>query len=96
MFYDYIGEETLLVYFFDGVHFESVENTALQEHIIQYGGDLISQLIKQSISGERSKNKFRSDLADEACQDERFYVGLNRKKVLIQSEEDLVAKMDRS
>ena len=85
-----------MAYFFDGVHFESVKNKALQEHIIQYEGDLISQSINQSFCKARCESKFRGDLADGACQDEEFYVQLNKKKMLIQSEKNLVARVDRS
>jgi uncharacterized protein len=39
-FSDYLEEETSLPYFFDIIHFESLENEALREHIIRYGKTL--------------------------------------------------------
>ena len=35
--HDYLEEETNLPYFFDVVHFESIQNSALREHVISYG-----------------------------------------------------------
>lgn len=39
-FHDYLEEETNLPYFFDIIHFESIENEALREHIKRYGKPL--------------------------------------------------------
>jgi len=34
---DYLEEETLLPYFFDVIHFESISNAALRQHITTHG-----------------------------------------------------------
>lgn len=36
----YLEEETNIPYFFDIIHFESIENVALREHITRYGKPL--------------------------------------------------------
>lgn len=35
--HDYLAEETNIPYFFDIIHFESIANLALREHISRYG-----------------------------------------------------------
>ncbi|MFH0785368.1 MAG: nucleotidyltransferase domain-containing protein [Pseudomonadota bacterium] len=39
-FQEYLEEETNIPYFFDIIHFESIENAALREHITQFGKPL--------------------------------------------------------
>lgn len=42
-FQEFLEEETNIPYFFDIIHFELLENTALREHITRYGMPLYSR-----------------------------------------------------
>ena len=53
---NYLEEETTLPYFFDCVHFESVENEDLRKHILRYGKILYE---KSLFTG---KSKISADL----------------------------------